>query len=121
MIKNFEEFVNNKSEIKESLNQLDFEPIPWGVEDFDDEAEEDLGISVTITRFGSGGRENIESYWKLYAFEDLGDSWNVKAICTESEDRRYQQDDEIELEIYKDIKIWDLESDLKDKLDEEGF
>jgi len=108
-------------EIKESLNQLDFEPIPWGVEDFDDEAEEDLGIPVTINRYLGNHGETADSYWKLYALKDLEDCWDVKAICTESEDRRYQKDDEVELEIYKDIKIWDLESDLKDKLDDEGF
>ena len=36
MIKNFEEFTK---EVKESFSKLDFEPINWGVEDFDNESE----------------------------------------------------------------------------------
>jgi len=118
MIKKFEEFTK---EVKESFNKLDFEPVEWGVEDFDNEAEEDKGIPVTITRFSSGGRESMESHWKTYATEDLEDSWNVKAICIDSEDRRYQPGDEVEFELYKDDEIWDIESRLQDELDEEGF
>jgi len=115
MIKKFEEFVN------ESLNQLDFEPILWGVEIFDDEMEDDKGISVTLERGAGGGRELIESHWKVYAIEDLDDRWNVKAICIDSEDRRYQPDDEIDFEVNKDDDVWDLESLLQDALDKEGF
>ena len=121
MIKSFEEFVDNSRSIKENMNKLDFEPIAWGVKEFDDEAEDDLGIPVTITRFASGGRETIESYWKVYAIEDYDDSWNVKGICTESDDRRYRPGDEIEFEVYKDDNIWDIESDLSNALDDEGF
>ena len=54
MIKNFEEFTK---EVKESFSKLDFEPINWGVEDFDNESEDDLGISVTVSRSIAGGRE----------------------------------------------------------------
>lgn len=124
MIKKFEEFVDEHNTIQENINQpiqLDFEPIIWGVEDFDDEAEEDNGIPVTITRFASGGRENIESNWKIYALENLDDRWNVKAICIDSEDRRYQPEDEVEFEVFKDDKIWDIESRLQDTLNEQGF
>lgn len=116
MIKNFNEFVN------ENINtEFNFEPIIWGVENFDDEAEDDFGISVTVSRSVAGGRESIESHWKIYATEDLGESWNVKAICIDSEDRRYQPEDEVQFEIYKEDDVWDLESSLKKVLDEEGF
>ena len=118
MIKNFKEFTR---EVKESFNKLDFEPINWGVEDFDNEAEADLGIPVTVSRSTAGGRESIESHWKIYATEDLGESWDVKAICIDSEDRRYQPEDEVQFEIYKEDGVWDLESSLKNTLDEEGF
>ena len=110
-----------KHYITENLKQMGFVPIEWGVEDFDDEAEEDLGIPVTIKRYLGNHGETADSYWKLYALKDLEDCWDVKAICIESEDRRYQQDDEVELEIYKDIKIWDLEIELKDALDDNGY
>lgn len=116
MIKNFNEFVN------ENINKkINFEPLVWGVGDFDDETEDDLGIPVTISRSAAGGRESIESHWKIYATEDLGESWDVKAICIDSEDRRYQSGDEVEFELYKDDEIWDIESSLKKTLDEEGF
>ena len=118
MIKNFEEFTK---EVKESFSKLDFEPINWGVEDFDNESEDDLGISVTISRSIAGGREGIESHWKIYAIEDFGESWNVKAICIDSEDSRYQPEDEVQFEIYKEDDVWDLETILKDTLEEEGF
>ena len=91
------------------------------VEDFDNESEDDLGISVTISRSIAGGREGIESHWKIYATEDLGESWNVKAICIDSEDSRYQPEDEVQFEIYKEDDVWDIESSLKNTIEEEGF
>lgn len=115
LIKKFKKFVT------ESLDQLDFEPILWGVEIFDDEMEDDKGISVTLQRSAGGGRELIESHWKVYAIEDLDDRWNVKAICIDSEDRRYQPDDEIDFEVNKNDNVLDLESLLHDALDKEGF
>lgn len=101
--------------------KLNFKPIKWGVEDFDWQSEKDKGISVTITRFASGGRESIDSNWKVYATHDSSEYWDVKAVCVSSDDRRYLPEDEVDFELYKDDKVWDVESRLIDELDNAGY
>lgn len=102
-------------------NELEFTPITWGVEDFDDEARDDKSIAINITRHDNSGRIIGESDWSLYAKEDCDDYWEAVAICVKSDDRRYNVGDEVELEVYKDDDVWDLEGILNDALDDEGY
>ncbi|WQJ53776.1 MAG: hypothetical protein [Wendovervirus sonii] len=99
----------------------EYKVFKWCVEDFDDEADENGLIHVNIGEFTEGGRESLTSKWSVEMLEESESYWVVKAICIESELRRFDVGDEITFNLYKDTAIYDLSDALLDALENENF
>jgi len=88
----------------------------WNEPNFDNEADENGLIHVTLKDFTYGGREIEESEWTLEMLDNYEFEWKVKATCIYSEMRRYHVGDELEFMLDKDCSIWDLDTVLEKAL-----
>lgn len=87
-----------------------------GNADMQAEANERGNIIGSFTINHPQWRDYCEEFWfSLHELNDNGDTWDVSAVITKSENKRFLKGDIVTFELYKDTDIFNLSTIIKEQ------